>query len=334
MKPEHKVVLVTGATGFLGANLVEALNYYTDWHVRALHRYTSSLDALRGLSYEPVEGDILDSQSLLEAMRGCYAVFHVAGIVTDYWKQDVEELRRVNVDGTRNVVDAALTTGVARLIYTSSQGALGFPDGTEPIDESHQFNIPPDTFPYGHSKYLAEQEVRDGIERGLDAVIVNPTVPIGPHDVNLYISRIILETFRGRALFVPPGGINVVDVGDVAQGHIMALEKGRRGERYLLGGHNITNLELIKKIAIALGVRPPIGNIPRSLVQPLAWLIDIVNSLSPYRLPLSGDILRMGSLYFYADRRKAADELGLPLTPLKDTIERSIEWLREENHLY
>ena len=256
--------------------------------------------------------------SLLTAMQGCDAVFHAAGAVADHWGQNVELTYRVNVDGTRNVVDAAVTAGVPRLVYTSSQAALGFGEGDTPIDETHKFNLPPNAYPYGHSKHLAEQVVQEAVRRGLHAVIVNPSVVIGPRDVTLLNSRIILEVQRGRVPLVPPGGINVVDSIDLARGHLLALEKGRPGERYLLTGHNIPNIELTNKIGAALGARPPRGTIPHPLIGPLAAALDGVNRLSPRPLPLSGDILRLASRFIYADNRKAVRELGFTVTPLAD----------------
>ena len=326
------LALVTGATGFVGANIVQVLNR-AGWRVRALHRRTSSLAALDGLVFEPALGDVTDPVSLVEAIRGCDAVFHAAGVVADYWGQNVELTYRVNVDGTRNVVDAALAAGVPRLVHTSSQAALGFGEGDTPIDESHQFNIPPQTYPYGHSKHLAEQVVQGAVRQGLHAVIVNPSVVIGPRDVTLANSQLILEVHRGRVPLVPPGGINVVDSVDLAHGHLLALDKGRPGERYLLAGHNIPNIELTTLIGAVLGVRPPRGALPRRLIGPLAVALDGANRLSPRPLPLSGDILRMGSRQIYADNSKAVRELGFTVTPLRETIERAVQWLRAEHRL-
>jgi dihydroflavonol-4-reductase len=326
------LALVTGATGFVGANIVETLNQ-AGWEVRALHRRTSSLAALAGLAYEPVLGDVLEPASLISAMPGCDAVFHAAGMVANYWGQNVELTYQVNVDGTRNVVDAARAAGVPRLVHTSSQAALGFAEDDTPIDETHQFNLPPQVYPYGHSKHLAEQVVLDAVRQGLHAVIVNPSVVIGPRDVTLANSQIILEVQRGRVPLIPPGGINVVDSLDLAQGHLQAMERGRPGERYLLAGHNVPNIEVTNMIGAVLGVRPPRGTLPRRLIGPLAAVLDGANRLSPRPLPLSGDVLRMGSRFIYADNRKAVQELGLSVSPLQQTIERAVQWLRTQGEL-
>lgn len=325
------LALVTGATGFVGANVVEALNR-AGWQVRALHRPTSSLAALHGLEYESAIGDVTDPSSLRAAMGGCDAVFHVAGVTADYWQQDVQRLMAVNVQGTRNVVEAMLEAGAPRLVHTSSQAALGFADDDRPVDETHQYNLPPEVYPYGYSKHLAEQEVQRAVAAGLHAVIVNPTVVLGPRDVTCYNSQIILEVQRGRVPFAPPGGINVVDAQDLARGHLLALERGRPGERYLLAGHNIANLELMRRIADVLKVRPPRGVVPRSLIRPLAAALDGANRISPRRLPLAGDVLRFGARVIYADNGKAIGELGFRVSPLEETIARAVAWLRAAGH--
>lgn len=324
--------LVTGATGFVGANLVEALSE-RGWQVCALHRSTSSMAALTGLDYEPVVGDVLDYESLCQAMQGCDAVFHAAGVTADYWQRDLDRLYRVNVEGTRNVLRAAETSGVARLVHTSSLAALGFADGDRPLTEEHQFNLSPETYPYGHSKHLGELEVQAAARKGLHAVIVSPSTVIGPRDATLTNSQIILEVQKGRIPVVPPGGMNVVDATDLAQGHLLALQRGQPGERYLLAGHNVTHLHLVKAVGEVLSVRAPQQAIPRLLIGPLARILDGAHRLSPRPLPLSGDILRFGSLFFYADNSRAVRELGFSVTALPITLRRAVAWLRSEGHL-
>jgi dihydroflavonol-4-reductase len=201
------------------------------------------------------------------------------------------------------------------------------------VDETHRFNLAPRVYPYGHSKHLAELEVQRAVRQGLHAVIVNPSTVLGPRDVALLNSRIILEVQRGLVPLVPPGGINVVDAIDLAAGHLLALERGRAGERYLLAGHNLPNLDLVREIGQVLQVRPPRGNIPRRLISPLAWFLDGANRLSPRPLPLAGDILRFGARFLYADNGKAVSELGFGVSPLRLTIQRAVAWLRSQGHL-
>jgi dihydroflavonol-4-reductase len=171
------------------------------------------------------------------------------------------------------------------------------------------------------------------VQRGLEAVIVNPTVVMGQRDTYLQNSRIILEVARGRIPLIPPGGINVVDALDLARGHLLAFEAGRPGERYLLAGHNVSNVALANEIAEVLSVRPPRGAIPLALITPMAQVLDTANRVWPRPLPLSGDLLRMGARCLYADNSKAVGELGFSVTPLRVTIEGAVSWLREEGHL-
>lgn len=320
--------LVTGASGFVGANLVEALTR-AGWQVRILLRRSSSQRSLYGLDYEPFTGNVTDRASLLKAMQGCDAVFHAAGVVADYWQQDTRYTYHVNVEGTRNVVETALAVGVSRLVFTSSQAALGFSNGETPVNETQYFNAYPAEYPYGHSKHLAEQVVLGAVSRGLHAVIVNPSVVLGPRDSALYNSRIILQTQRGNLRWLPRGGINVVDARDVALGHLLALEKGRLGHRYLLAGHNVSLLELGEQIAAVLDVPGPRGVISQPLIRPLAAAIDGLNRISPRRLPVAGDVLRFGNRFFYADNSKAVNELGFAPIPLAETLKNTVRWLRQ-----
>src|SRR5512136_1913973 len=213
--------LVTGSTGFVGANLCAALAAH-GWSVRALHRASSPLTALEGTPVEHATGDVTQPETLVEAMRGCDVVFHVAA-VADYWRQSAEKLYRVNVEGTRAVCQAALDAKVSRLVFTSSVASLGIPKPGQPADESHEFNLPPERFRYGHSKLLAEGVVRDFIARGLDAVIVNPSVILGPGDLNLISGSIVTEVASRHVPSVyPPGGTNYIAVQDVCAGHMAA----------------------------------------------------------------------------------------------------------------
>ncbi|HIC88182.1 MAG TPA: SDR family NAD(P)-dependent oxidoreductase [Anaerolineae bacterium] len=323
--------LVTGATGFVGANVVEALN--TAGHaVRALRRPSSRLDALLGLEFEPVVGDVLDPDSLQKAMQGCDVVFHVAG-VADYWQADRERMYQVNVEGTRYVMEAALAAGVERVVYTSSAAALGIPYRSCPADEGQRFNVPPDHFPYGHTKHLAELEVEKAVCQGLPAVIVNPTVVLGPRDVNQGSAQLITGVYRQLLPFITPGGMNVIDARDMALGHLAAAEKGRVGERYLLGGENLTLRRAAEIVSEVVNVPPPRFTLPRCLIRPLAWLIDLVNSLSPRPLPITGLMLRLGAEDFYYDTRKAEQELGLRHRPFRETVSDTFEWLRTNGYL-
>jgi len=327
--------LVTGSTGFVGANLVEGL-VAAGHQVRALHRASSRLEALAGLDYESVVGDLLDPASLAPAMDGVDWVFHVAG-VSDYWRQQgTTWLYRVNVGGTRSVLAAALAAGVRRVVFTSSAGALGVPlDGdNHPLDESATFNLPPVRFPYGHSKHLAEKVVREFVARGLEVVIVNPTIILGPKDLNLISGSIVREIYRRRALVAPPGGVNYVDVADVVAGHIAAAERGRPGERYILAGHNLTYLQATTIIAHVVGVSPPRLTLPRKLIEPLATAVDLFNRVWPRKPVVNGNQVRLAKHLIFFDGTKARRELGLGSpTPFQALIERTFRWYRDNGYL-
>jgi len=322
---------VTGATGCVGANVVAAL-LARGYDVRAMHRVTSSLDALDGLDPELVVGDILDPPSLVAASAGCALIFHVAA-VSDYWRTPAERVYRVNVEGTRNVLAAASAAGVERLVYTSSIGALGVPPPGQFLDESSIFTLPPHRFPYGHSKHLAEQAVREAIARGLDAVIVNPTGVIGTRDVHFIGGSILREIRRGLSWFAPPGGLNWVDAETLGLGHVLAAERGHTGERYVLGGDNVSHRAAMETVADVVGGRRPRLTLPRSLMSPFALLVDVFNVLWPGTPLFSGEQARLSGAEIYCDCRKAEQELGLPRTPFRTAVERAYTWYQVHGYL-
>jgi dihydroflavonol-4-reductase len=337
--------LVTGSTGFVGANLCKAL-MACGWSVRALRRASSRLDMLQDVTVEYAIGDVTEPETLTEAMRSCDVVFHVAA-VADYWRQSADKLYRVNVQGTRAVCQAALNTNIQRLVFTSSVASLGIPDpgegsadpkgrGPSPglMDESHQFNMPPQRFRYGHSKLLAEGVVHEFIARGLDAVIVNPSVILGPGDLNLISGSIVTEVASGHVPPVyPPGGVNYIDVADVCAGHIAAAERGRPGERYILAAHNLMHKEAMQIVCEVVGVPRPCIKLPRALIRPLAAMIDLAAKIARRPLSLNGDQLRMSGEFIYFDSSKAVRELGLPQTPFRKTVERTYEWYKVHGYL-
>lgn len=323
--------LVTGATGCVGANIVEAL-LARGYAVRALRRRSSRLDALDDLTPEFVLGDVSDLSSLEKAMEGCDWVFHAAAI-SQYWRNDTETIFRVNVEGTKNVLKAAQTCGVKRVIFTSSAGALGVPTRAgELIDETHPFNLPPERFPYGYSKLLAEQEVQAAVADGLDAVIVNPVSVIGQRDVYFVGGEIIRQARRGRLLAVPPGGTNFVSARAAGLGHVLAAERGLSGERYILAGDNVTFLELANLIAEIIGSKPPRYIIPARAIEPMARLLDDLTRLGIHA-DLEGNQLRLSALQLYFDGRKAERELGFPHVPLREAIVEAWTWYRERGLL-
>jgi dihydroflavonol-4-reductase len=324
--------LVTGGTGFIGANLVAGLNQRAIG-ARVLHRPSSSLRALQGLTYESVTGDILDEPAALAlAMDGCDWVFHVAA-VSDYWRQDKAWLYRVNVQGTRNVLAAAQAAGVQRLVFTSSLAAMGVPAPGELLDESNAFNLSPDDFPYGHSKVLAEQEVSHAVANGLAAVVVNPSAVLGPRAVNQIYSAIVAEIAKGRMRLLPPGGTNFVDVADVVSGHIAAAESGRVGERYILGGVNLSFAEAVTAACEIMGREPPRLRLPRRLLPALAIAVRAARSVLGNRVFLDENQVRLMRYFIYADNSKALEELNLPQTPFASSVQRTYSWYNKNGYL-
>lgn len=326
------VALVTGATGLVGSNLAMAL-VERGWTVRALCRPSSSTAVLADISHSVVIGDLLDSDSLRQAMAGCDVVFHVAG-VSDHWRAGRERMLRVNVEGTRRVMASALATGVGRVVFTSSIAALGIPPRGHLLSEADQFDCQPKRFPYGHSKHLAEQEVWKAVGQGLDAVIVNPSAVLGPRDPHLGSASLLIEAQRWPIPFVPKGGLNLVDVADVAAGHIAAVERGRTGERYILGGENITHWELAHVVARTLGKSPPRWRLPDGIVRLGARLVDLIRFLLPHRIPITGETLRLATETFYVTHDKADRDLALPPPiPVAEMVARTHDWLRQAGHL-
>jgi dihydroflavonol-4-reductase len=324
--------LITGATGFIGANLIEALNT-KGWSARALRRQTSSLRALDGLTYESAIGDINDPASLAPAMRDVDVVFHVAASA-DYWRSSVEKMMRVNVEGTRNVLQAALDASVRRVVFTSSCAALGKPRFGQALDEAAQFNMQPKDFPYGHSKVLAEHACHEFIQRGLDVVIVNPAVVMGPRDVNLISSSMIVEAAkRGGIPILPPGGVSVVDVADVCTAHIVAAERGRTGERYILTSENLTYAQLFCTIATTVGGRAPWLRVPAGALRLGADAIDFLRETLKVQLPINGEQTRFSAETFWFDGSKARREFGLNPKPFVETAHRTFEWYKENGYL-
>jgi dihydroflavonol-4-reductase len=307
-------VLVTGGTGFIGANLVEGLNT-EGFHVKVLHRKTSSLAALEGLDFESVIGDVLDDPSqLAPPMTGCEWVFHSAA-VSDYWRHGSEWLYQVNVEGTKNVLAAAQLAGVERFVFTSSLAAMGLPRPGRLLDESDHFNLRPGRFPYAHSKHLAELEVKRAAANGLDAVTVNLPMVLGPRDVNEVSGSWVAEAARGRLRILFPGGVNFVAVEDVVYGHLAAARKGR--ERYILAGTNISYGDAIPIICRIVERPRPRLMIPSRLLPLGAAAVSLARFFFGNRIPVDENQVRLSRFKVYASGEKAVRELGLPHTPFE-----------------
>jgi dihydroflavonol-4-reductase len=316
--------LVIGGTGFIGSNIALRL-VERHWNVCILERPGALQVLLEGGPFEFVRGDVLEPETLPPAMQGIDVVFNAAGVV-DYWKQGVERMYQVNVDGTRNVMEAALKSKIERVVHVSSTAAMGIhPD--EIVDETYTFNVKPERFVYGHSKYLAEQIAFEYVDKGLPVVIVNPTTVIGPRDIRKVSSGMVVEVVKHCVPpLIPPGGINVVPICDAAQGTIEAAVKGCVGERYILGGENMSHLQLYQTIANVVGCGMKLKVMPRWQVSLLAGLTDMLQPQTSGPVPLTGTRLRLESHFFYYETTKARSTFNMPQTPLRVTIGRTYEW--------
>ncbi len=319
-------VLVTGATGFVGAAVVRAL-LAARYPVRAMVRASTGASGLRARGVEVVAGDLGAPETFPAALAGCGALVHVAA---DYrlFVPDPAPLYRVNVDGTRALMEAALAAGVKRIVYTSSVAALGHRGDGGPADETTPAVLEDMVGHYKRSKFLAEREVlRLVAEAGLPAVIVNPTAPVGPGDVKpTPTGRMVLDAARGRMPAYVDTGLNVVHVDDVGTGHRLALERGRIGERYILGGENLTLREILTMIARLAGRRPPRVRLAPGPLVPLAWLAETwarMRGTTPF---LTRDELAMARRPMYYDSGKAERGLGYRHRPAEAAFRDALAW--------
>jgi len=320
-------VLVTGGTGFIGANLVREL-LARGAAVRILVRPTSDRRALTGLPVEIAAGDLRDPASLAPALRGVSVLYHVAA---DYrlWAPDPAELYRVNVDGTRALLAAAEAAGVSRVVYTSSVGTLGLPVGGRSGTETTPVRLEDMVGDYKRSKFLAEREAEAAAARGLPVVIVNPSAPVGPWDWKpTPTGKMLVDYLRGRMFAYVDTGLNVVHVRDVARGHIAAAERGRVGERYILG-HAEGNLglrEIFERLAPYTGIPAPRRRIPYAAALAMATVFEGVSRLTGREPLASRTAVRMAAKRMFFDPSKAIREVGLPQTPVDTALRDAVEW--------
>ena len=314
-------VLVTGASGFLGWHVARALSE-RGFAVRALVRPGSSVE---GLPVERATGDLRDPASLERAVAGCGLLFHVAA---DYrlWSKDPSELYRSNVDGTRNLLEAARRAGIERVVYTSTVGCIGIPHGGVG-DETTPVTLEEMAGDYKRSKFLAEQVVLEFAGDGLPVVIVNPTAPIGDHDVKpTPTGKIVLDFLKGDMPAFIDTGLNVVDVRDTAIGHLLACERGRAGERYILGSENLTLEQILGLLAEITGRKAPRMKLPYAV----AWCAGACSTAwagltgTPPRVPIEG--VRMARKKMWVTHEKARRELGFEPGPARTALARAVEW--------
>lgn len=329
---QRGIALVTGASGFIGSAVVRAL-LARGWPVRALVRPTASRRNLDGLALDIRTGSLEDVESLVSALAGCELLFHVAA---DYrlWVPDPEAMYAANVLGTRRLMEAALAAGVRRIVHTSSVATLGHAADGSPADEDTPAHLEDMIGPYKRSKFLAEALVRRLVaEAGLPAVIVNPSAPIGPRDIKpTPTGRIVVDAASGRMPAYVDTGLNIVHVDDVAEGHMLALERGRIGERYVLGGENMTLAEILRIIAELAGRRPPRLRLPCGAVMPVALGAELISRLTGREPIVTRDSLRMARKTMFYSSARAERELGYRARPAREALADALAWFRQEGY--
>ena len=331
MNPKSKKVFVTGGTGFIGANLVQLL-VQEGYAVKALVRSSSRLDNLHPLEVEIVKGDLNDPD-LWQQMVGCQYLFHVAAHYS-LWQKDREALYHHNVLGTRNVLVAARNAGIERTVYTSSVAAIGVGAAGMVVDETYQSPLDELVGHYKKSKFLAEQEAMQAAGAGQEVVVVNPSSPIGPKDIKpTPTGDIILRFLRRQMPVYMDTGLNFIDVRDVAWGHLLALHRGKSGDRYILGHQNLTLKELLDQLAQITGLNAPQISVPSWLPLSVAWVEEkILAPLGkPPSVPLDG--VRMAKQPMYYDASKAVRELGLPQSPLSQALQDAVDWFVSQEYV-
>ncbi len=327
------LVLVTGATGFVGSAVTRAV-LAEGLKVRALARPTSPKRNLQGLHVEIAEGDLSDPASLKRALHGVRYLLHVAA---DYrlWARNPEEIVSNNRDGTHSIMAAALRAGVERIVYTSSVATLGFRKDGEPSDETLPLGEDQAIGAYKRSKVIAEQLVeRMAADEGLPVVIVNPSTPIGPRDIKpTPTGRIIVEAATGRIPAFVDTGLNLVHVDDVAAGHVLALQRGVTGQRYILGGEDVSLRQMLADIAVMCGRKPPTVNLPRAPLYPLAVVAEAIGQMTGKEPMLTRDALKMASHRMFFSSRKAEVELGYTARPYREGLSDALGWFRAEGYI-
>jgi dihydroflavonol-4-reductase len=319
---------ITGATGFLGTHVARVLAEQGAG-LRLLVRPTSNLKNLEGLHAETATGDLRDAASLEKAMSGCEVVFHVAA---DYrlWVQDPAEMYRSNVEGTRAVLEAARKNGVRCVVYTSSVATIGFTGNGHLADEESPVALADMIGHYKRSKFMAEQVALEAGRAGMRVVTVNPTTPVGEQDIKpTPTGRIVVDFLKGKFPAYVETGLNLVDVQECALGHVEALEKGKSGERYILGGENLTLKQILDKLGAISGLPSPKVKLPYFVAYAAGLVDQTVSGRLLHREPRATvETVRMGRKKMWASSGKAERELGWKILPADNALRRAVEWFR------
>ncbi|MGB2983194.1 MAG: hopanoid-associated sugar epimerase [Candidatus Bipolaricaulia bacterium] len=323
---------VTGGTGFIGSSVVRVL-LERNVGVRALCRPGSIRANMGGLDVEIVEGDLREAKSIRRGIAGCELVFHVAALYS-FWVKPRGLIYEVNVEGTRAVFEAAKAAGVERIVYTSSVAALGLREDGKAADETTPTSLDRVVGDYKKSKYLAEQLALEYAQE-MPIVLVNPSFPVGPRDIKPTPTGQTIVDFLNRKMpaYIETG-MNIVDVEDVALGHWQAAECGRAGERYILGGENVTMKGMLDLLAEITGLSAPTVRVPYGPILALSYLNAAFCRLFPFVTPrMTPETIRMSSHYMYFDPAKAVRELGFPQTPARDALAKAVAWYRENGYV-
>jgi dihydroflavonol-4-reductase len=327
------LAFVTGGTGFLGSHVARALAKQGA-DLRLLVRPNSNTNNITELNADHVSGDLRNPASLESGIAGCDVVFHVAA---DYrlWVRDPNEMYRANVEGTRAILDAARKNNIRRVVYTSSVATMGFTSNGQPADENSPVSLDNMIGPYKRSKFMAEQVAIEAARAGQDVVIANPTTPIGERDIKpTPTGRIVVDFLKKKFPAYVDTGLNLVDATECAQGHIFALEKGRRGERYILGGENLTLKQILDKLAAITGLPSPSIRVPYVVALATGVVDEVVTGRIRGREPRATiDAVRMGRKKMFVSSAKAERELGWKHVPVDDALRRGVEWFRKNGYV-
>ena len=321
--------LVTGATGFLGSALAREL--INDGRtIKLLVRKKTDTRNIDDLDCEVAYGDLRDQDSLKSALAGCNTLYHTAAYYS-LWSRDKKMIYDINVQGTRNVLESALELGVEKVIYTSTVGCIGLSEDGSPTNEGHTMDPGTLCNDYKISKYEAEQVALEMFGRGLPLVIVNPSTPVGPRDIKpTPTGKIILDFMNSKMPAYIDTGLNLIDVTDCARGHILAEEKGRPGERYILGNKNMSLKEILLSLEVFTGLKAPRIKMPYWVAYAAGlaceWASNTITHQPP-AVPLAG--VKMAKYFMYFDSSKAVRELGLPQNPVEDALEQAVRWFKE-----
>ena len=324
---------VTGGTGFLGSHVARVLAEQGA-ELRLLVRSSSNPKNIQGLKAERVVGDLRDPASLEKAMASCDVVFHVAA---DYrlWVRDPEQMYRANVEGTRAILQATRNNRVRRVVYTSSVATMGFTSNGQPADENSPVSLDNMIGHYKRSKFMAEQVATQAARSGMDVVVVNPTTPVGEQDIKpTPTGRIIVDFLKKKFPAYVDTGLNLVDVTACAHGHVAALEKGRSGERYILGGENLTLKAILDKLAAITGLPSPKVRVPYVVALATGMVDEVVTGHILRREPrVTIDAVRMGRKMMFASSAKAERELGWKTVSVDDALRRAVEWFQANRYV-